>query len=201
MPRLFRPSPSSRRHLAVAALLCALAPGLPAVAQAADKKPVNAAPAPASAQAPTLVSVDGAWIRPTVKGQTASGGFMDLTASRDLTLVGFSTPVAGVAELHEMAMDGAVMRMRAIESLSLPAGKAVALRPGHGGQHLMLMDLRRPLKEGEELLLTLKLRGADGKVLTQDVKVPVRSGAMPAQGGHKDMHKDMHKDAHHHHGE
>lgn len=190
MLRSFRPSSPSRRHFAAAALLCVLAPGLPTVARAADKKPMSATPA--------LVAVDSAWVRPTVKGQTASGGFMDLTASQDLTLVGFSTSVAGVAELHEMVMDGAVMRMRAIDSLSLPAGKAVALRPGHGGQHLMLMDLRRPLKEGEVLVLTLKLRGADGKALTQDVKVPVRSGAMPQQGGHMDRHNDTH---HHHHGE
>jgi copper(I)-binding protein len=187
------------------------------LAAAADKKPappttkVSAKVASSSAEQAQLVKVENAWVRPMVKGQTASGGFMVLTASQDLTLVGFATPVAGSSELHEMAMDGTVMRMRAIDALKLPAGQAVTLRPG--AHHLMLMDVKQPLKEGDEVALTLKLKSADGKELTQEVKVPVKAGQMMMGGGpghgagahqgmhdkggmHGKMHEQMHDQTH-----
>jgi periplasmic copper chaperone A len=130
------------------------------------------------------VQVDSAWIRATVKGQTATGGFMVLTARQPLTLEGFSMTRPGVPELHEMTMDGQVMRMRAISTLALPAGQAVVLRPG--GQHLMLTQLQGMLKEGDALELTLKLRTADGKAVTQTVSVPIKGHMMmpgtPGQG-------------------
>jgi copper(I)-binding protein len=151
----------------------------------------------AKVQAP-WVKVSDAWIRATVKGQGGTGGFMNLTASQPLTLTGFSTAAAADSELHEMAMDGGVMRMHEVDSLPLPAGQTVSLRPGMGGHHLMLMDLKQQLKEGDEVTVTLKLRTADGKALTQDVKVPVKSGAramtpaMGASGASTDHHKVMH---------
>lgn len=154
---------------------------------AADKKApaTKAASAPASAKVATQwVKVEDAWVRPTVKGQTATGGFMSLTASQALTLTGFSTPSAGESELHEMVMDGDTMRMHSVEALPLPAGQKVTLRPGPGGQHLMLMDVKKPLTEGQSLTLTLKLKTADGRTLTQDVKVPVKAAApMMMHGG------------------
>ncbi len=159
----------------LSACLLALACGGPAcVAQAADKVPAKAGLKVDAA----LVKVEGAWIRATVKGQSGTGGFMSLTASQPLTLVGFSTSVATESELHEMAMDGNVMRMHAVPSLPLPAGQTVELRPGMGGHHLMLMSLKQQLKEGDEVALTLKLRTAEGKNVTQEVKVPVKSGSM-----------------------
>jgi len=123
------------------------------------------------------VKVEGAWVRPAVKGQSATGGYMRLTASADLKLMGFSSPVAAEAQLHEMVMDGDVMQMREAGPLPLPAGTAVALQPGAGHQHLMLMGLKRPLKVGDEIKLVLKLQSAAGKALTQAVIVPVRSTA------------------------
>lgn len=152
------------------------------MAQAADKVKV------AAASSAPLVKVDKAWIRATVPGQSGTGGFMDLTASRALTLVGFSSSVASESELHEMAMDGGVMRMHPVDALPLPAGQTVSLSPGAGGHHLMMMGLKRQLKDGEEITLKLKLRTADGKSLTQEVKVPVKSGAT---GGTKAMHDGM----------
>jgi copper(I)-binding protein len=167
------------------------------VVHAVDKAAVKPVKAVANVDAP-LVKVDNAWVRPTVKGQSGTGGFMNLTASQSLTLVGFSTAAAGESALHEMVMDGSVMRMKAIDALPLPAGQQVSLRPGAGGQHLMLMDLKQPLKEGDELTLTLKLRTAEGKNLTQDVKVPVKVGQMTggsmgmgASGAHPGMHDMM----------
>ncbi|RZI80618.1 MAG: copper chaperone PCu(A)C [Rubrivivax sp.] len=134
----------------------------------------------ANAGAP-LVQVSGAWIRPAVKGQSGTGGFMSLSSRQAMTLTGFRTPVASSAELHEMNMQGDVMRMQAIDALPLPAGQTVALQPG--GHHLMLMGLKRPLPVGVTVPLTLILRTSDGRVVEQKVKVPVRSSA-PASQAH-----------------
>jgi copper(I)-binding protein len=157
---------SSVMVMAMAGLASGAVSGTVSVAFAADEKPAKA----------VLVKVDDAWVRATVKGQAASGGFMSLTASQDLTLVGFTTPAAGGTELHEMVMDGSIMRMRAIDSLPLPAGRQVTLKPGAGGQHLMLMGLKQPLLDGKEIALTLTLRTAAGKLVKQSIKVPVRAG-------------------------
>jgi copper(I)-binding protein len=99
--------------------------------------------APALAQ----VTVTDAWVRGTVPGQKGTGAYMQLTSAADMTLIGVASPAAKVAEIHEMAQDGNMMRMRAVDQLALPAGKAVALKPG--GYHVMLMDLAHPLKEGD----------------------------------------------------
>jgi periplasmic copper chaperone A len=123
------------------------------------------------------VQVSQAWIRQAVKGQSGTGGFMRLISTQGATLVGFDSPVAK-AELHEMAMDGNVMRMRPIDALTLPAGRPVDLKPG--SYHLMLVGLKKPLKVGEMVPVTLKLKGSDGKVTTQRLQVPVRGSAPEA---------------------
>lgn len=127
------------------------------------------------------VDVKGAWARATVQGQMASGAFMQLTAKEGSKLVGISSPVAGVAEVHEMKMDGDVMKMRAVEGgLDLPAGKVVALTPG--GYHVMLMDLKTPLKKDTTIPMTLTFKDAKGVQSTMAIKVPVSSTA-PAGAG------------------
>ena len=70
-------------------------------------------------------------------------------------------------------MDGNVMKMRAVPALELPAGKAVELKPG--GYHVMLMDLKQPLQDGESVPLTLVVEGKDGKRETLELKVPVKA--------------------------
>ncbi len=133
------------------------------------------------------VDVKGAWARATVQGQKASGAFMTLTAKDGAKLVGISSPVAGVVEVHEMKMDGDIMKMRAVEGgIDLPAGKAVELKPG--GYHVMLMDLKTPLQKDTTIPLTLLLKDAKGVQSKIDIKVPV-STAPPAgasAGGHSD---------------
>eukprot|EP01034_Spumella_vulgaris_P004341 gene4341-5532_t len=74
--------------------------------------------------------VEGAWARATVQGQKGTGAFMKLTAPEGAKLVGASSPAAGVTEVHEMKMEGDVMKMRAVPVLDLPAGKTVELKPG-----------------------------------------------------------------------
>ena len=139
------------------------------------------APGAASAQS---VRVDDAWARASVAGQKATGAFMTLTAPAATQLVGVSSPAAGVAEVHEMAMQGDVMKMRAIESLALQAGQPVQLKPG--GHHIMLLDLKAPLAEGATVPLTLLFKDAAGKTGKIELQVPVRAVTTPAGGhGHK----------------
>lgn len=141
--------------------------------------PEAAVDAKSASQDRPLVRVEGAWIRPTVKGQMATGGYMVLTSRTNLFLTGLSTPVAGSAEIHVMKMEGDVMRMRAVPNLMLPAGRTVSLMPGADQHHIMLMDLKRPLQEGEQVTLVLQLQLENGQKRTQTVTVPVRTGPEP----------------------
>ena len=117
------------------------------------------------------VQVSNAWMRPTVPGQQATGAYMSLTAPKALTLVGISTPAAGIAEVHEMKMDGDVMKMREMSELALPAGKTVALKPG--GLHVMLMDLKQTVAKDTRVPMTLRFRDAAGVESTLDLVLPV----------------------------
>src|SRR3954464_13599595 len=85
---------------------------------------------PAFAQAQAPVTAVGVWARASVQGQRSSGAFMPLAASEPLTLVGASTPVAGLADVHEMKMEGDVMRMRPVQARDLPVNKLLQLSPG-----------------------------------------------------------------------
>ncbi|HAL39451.1 MAG TPA: hypothetical protein DCP03_15595, partial [Polaromonas sp.] len=102
------------------------------------------------------VEVKDAWVRATVPGQKGTGAFMSITAKDGAKLVGASFPVAGVAQVHEMKMDGDIMKMRAMPSLDLPAGQTVQLKPG--GYHVMMMDLKQTLPKGSTVPLTLRFK-------------------------------------------
>ena len=130
-------------------------------------------------------TVKDPWVRGTVAQQKATGMFGHLTSAGGGKLVSASSPVAGVVEIHEMSMDGGVMKMRAMPGLELPAGKAVELKPG--GYHVMLMDLKQQLKAGDTVPLTLVVEGKDGKKETVEVKAPVKplsATAPKADDGH-----------------
>jgi periplasmic copper chaperone A len=130
------------------------------------------------AQSPAAqVSVKDPWVRGTVAGQGATGAFMQLSSPSDTALVGASTPVAKIVEIHEMKVEGGVMKMSAVDKLALPAGKPVDLKPG--GYHVMLMALREPLKEGQTVPITLTFEDRTGKRSSMDVKATVR----PLTGG------------------
>ena len=127
------------------------------------------------------VTVSNPWVRATVPQQKATGAFMQLKSSQDTRLVSIQSAAAGVAEVHEMAMDGGVMKMRPIAGLALPAGKAVDLKPG--GYHVMLMDLKAQVKDGESVPVTLVFEGPDGKRETMDLKLPAHMAAPHAGHG------------------
>ncbi len=158
---MFRPA------LSVAALVLAMTVSLAAQAQ---------------------VTVKDAWVRATVPQQKATGAFMQLQSVQDVKVISAQSPVAGVVEVHEMSMDGGVMKMRAIPSLALPAGKAVELKPG--GYHVMLMDLKGQVKDGDTVPVTLVVEGKDGKRQNIEIKASARMAAAPAMK-HGDGH--MHK--------
>ena len=118
------------------------------------------------------VKVEQPWARPTVEGQMAGGAFLKIQNQGGADrLLAASSSAAGMVQLHSMAMDGNVMKMREVEAIELPAGKTVELKPG--GLHLMLMGLKSPLKEGSKVPLTLKFEKA-GEV---KVEVPVAAKA------------------------
>jgi len=100
------------------------------------------------------VTVTAPWARATVASQKSSGAFLQLQSSKATRLVAASSPLAGRVELHEMSMQNNVMSMRALSAIDLPAGQLVELRPG--AFHVMLFDLRQPLKAGDKLPLTLE---------------------------------------------
>ena len=140
----------------------------------------------AGVQAQT-VEVKNAWVRATVQGQKATGAFMQITAPAASTLISVSTPVAAVAEVHEMKMDGDVMRMRPLaKGLELPTGKAVQLQPG--GYHLMLMDLKLPLQKDTTIPVTLTLQDSKGVQSSQELRVPVLTAAPKGQVEHQHSH-------------
>ena len=118
------------------------------------------------------VKVEDAWARATVTGQKSTGVYMKLTAAQATQLVGVSSPVAGVAEVHEMKMENNVMKMSAMPAINLPAGKPVALQPG--GYHVMLMDLKGPLAKDSSVSITLQFKDSKGVVSQQEVKLPVK---------------------------
>lgn len=137
------------------------------------------------------VDVKNAWARATVPGQKASGAFMTLTAKDGAKLVSVSSPVAGVTEVHEMKMEGDVMKMRAVPLLDLPAGKAVELKPG--GYHVMLMDLKQPLQKDSSIALTLVFKDAKGQQSKTELKLPVSQTAPAGMAMDKKDAQDVHK--------
>ena len=138
------------------------------------------------------VDVKDAWVRSTVTGQKGTGAFMSITAKDGAKLVGVSSPVAGVAEVHEMKMEGDIMKMRAVPVLDLPAGQMVQLKPG--GYHLMLMDLKKPLPKGSTVPLTLRLQDAKGVESQVEVILPVSSQSPAATAGGAAQHDHKTKD-------
>ena len=153
-----------RNTLLNALLLAAMGFGLTAAAHAQNAKVGS-------------VQIENAYTRATVPGQQVAGGFMKIenkggTADQ---LVSASSPVAGEVQLHEMAMEGNVMKMRQVKDIAVPSGGEVELKPG--GLHLMFMNIKAPLAAGETVPVKLKFAKA-GEV---EVKMPVN--AMGQHGG------------------
>jgi copper(I)-binding protein len=121
------------------------------------------------------VKIENAWVRATAPGQKVAGGFMDLTADADMTLIGGSSPVSREFELHFMRMQDGVMEMRQMQEIKLPKGKTVSLEPGD--LHVMFIGLKSQIKPGQKVPMTLIVKDADGKQQKLAVQAEARSSS------------------------
>ncbi len=119
------------------------------------------------------IEVKDAWIRGTVPGQSATGAFMNITSKGAARLVGASSPAAAKTEIHNMTMEGGVMKMSEVDDIKLPAHRTVKLAPG--GFHVMLLDLKQTLKAGDRVPLKLTFELAGKKRETLELSVEVRA--------------------------
>jgi hypothetical protein len=118
------------------------------------------------------ISVTDAWARATMPGQPVSGAYMQIHSDVDARLLSVSSPAVPRVEVHEMKIDGGVMRMREVKAIELPQGKTVSLQPG--GFHIMLINLPKPIAAGDIVPLTLLVESG-GKQQTVDVKAVARA--------------------------
>ncbi|WP_288380503.1 copper chaperone PCu(A)C [uncultured Massilia sp.] len=125
------------------------------------------------------ITVKDPWVRATVPQQKATGAFMQLQSPVPARLVSASSPLTPDVEIHEMSMEGDVMRMRQVQAIELPAGQSVALKPG--GYHIMFLNLTKQVREGDTVPVTLMIETRDGKRTPVQVSAPVRG---LAAGGH-----------------
>ena len=125
------------------------------------------------AHAAENVSAKDAWVRLPPPGAKIVGAYLTLEAKQPMTLTGAKTPAAGSVELHTMSMNNGVMQMRQVPSIALEPGKPVKLEPG--GLHLMLIELKKPLKAGDIVQIDLDLSPRKGKHETLRVPAVVRA--------------------------
>ncbi|HEX9184089.1 MAG TPA: copper chaperone PCu(A)C [Burkholderiales bacterium] len=126
------------------------------------------------------VSAEQPWTRATPPGARTGAGFMQLkNAGAADRVVGASSPVAGRVEMHTTVREGDVMKMREVKGFDVPAKGSFELKPG--GAHLMLMELKRPIKKGERVPLTLKLE--KGGELTFELVAEEAGARAPSQKG------------------
>lgn len=133
------------------------------------------------------VTAHDPWVKATVPGQKVAGAYVTLAADKATRLVSAASPAARTVEVHQMSLENGVMKMRALAALDIPAGGRVELKPG--GYHLMLLDIRKPLSQGDVVPLTLRFEDAAGKGQTLEVSATVRApGQSPAHGDAPEHH-------------
>jgi copper(I)-binding protein len=140
-----------------------------------------AAIAVAAQAAPRSISIEKPWARETVEGQAAGGGFMTIVnnGQREDQLVSASSPASHEVQIHTMSMDGRVMRMRQLtDGLPIPAKGKVELKPR--GLHIMFIGLKKPLRPGTSVPVTLKFRHTGS--MTAQFKVQAMTAPLPMGG-------------------
>lgn len=119
------------------------------------------------------ISISDAWVRAGVPGQKVGAAYMTLQSAHDTTLIKTESTAAGSVEIHSMSMNDDVMKMRRQDSLTLTAGRPAKLEPG--GFHLMLFDLKQPLKVGENVEFTLHFKDSAGKTSSMELSAPIKA--------------------------
>lgn len=132
------------------------------------------------------VNVTKAWTRATAPGQDSASVQLTITSKKDATLIGVASGSAQSGEIHSMVMEGDVMKMRALESLPLPAKTPVTL--GADGNHLMLIGLKNPLKAGRKLPFALTVKFADGRTSIVRVLAVIKPLETTGHEGHEHQH-------------
>ena len=132
------------------------------------------------------VKVSKAWTRATAPGQDSASVQLTITSKKDATLIGVASGSAQSGEIHSMVMEGDVMKMRALESLPLPAKTPVTL--GADGNHLMLVGLKNPLKAGRKLPFALTVKFADGRTSVIRVLAVIKPLETTGGEGHEHHH-------------
>lgn len=130
------------------------------------------------------VKVKDAWSRATASGQDSAMVQAVITSKKAAKLVSVACKDATTAELHSMVMEGDMMKMRQVDAIELPAGKAVDL--GEAGYHLMLIGLKKPLVAGKKTHCEMVVRGADGK--DSKVQLSAKVKPMTESAHHEHMH-------------
>lgn len=175
-------APSAANLFAICLLATSLSATSPAAAQAVrpeEGKPVKAG----------SLTVEAAWSRATPGGAKVAGGYLKITnhGKEADRLVGGTFARAGRFEIHEMAMTDGIMRMRHLpDGLEIKPGETVEFKPG--GYHIMFMDLREGLKQGQTVKGTLRFEKA-GSVEVEYRVGPVGGGGPPAAGGNSHSHR------------
>lgn len=122
------------------------------------------------------VTTSDIWVRTTAPGQKVAGAYLHLSSTEDVKLTGGSSPASETLELHEMSMQGEVMKMRRLDGIDLPAGKKVELKPG--GYHIMLMGISSQIKEGDVIPMELIITDRAGKQTSLHVKAVARGSSI-----------------------
>ena len=118
------------------------------------------------------VKVEDVWVRASLPHQRATGAFMRVSSTTEVRLVAASSPVAAAAEIHEMRLQDNIARMQRVDGILIKAGEAVELKPG--GYHVMLLDLKAPVTEGETVALDLLFERAGGEIESVSTRATVR---------------------------
>lgn len=127
---------------------------------------------------PSQLDVSNAWARATPGNAENGAAYVTIQSPKADRLVSAASPAAKKAELHTMSMQGMVMKMRPLAGLDIPAGQPVALKPG--GEHIMLLGLNQPLREGQSFPLTLNFEKAGSRTVTVTVEKAGAAGPGPA---------------------
>ncbi len=118
------------------------------------------------------VAVSKAWARATAPGQDSAAVSLHITSQKDANIIAVGSAAASSAEIHSMTHENGMMKMRALSALALKAKQEVAL--GDDGNHIMLIGLKKPLKAGDSVALTLTVQFADKHKEKVEVKAEVR---------------------------
>lgn len=131
--------------------------------------------------ADNALSIHDPYVRLVPEGIKTTGGFMIIrnAGNANRQLIKAESPVANIVELHTHINENGVMKMREVTAIEIKAGGQTELKPG--SYHVMLIDLKQPLKEGEQVPITLKFDDGSSHPLQATVRKPHGAMAKPHQ--------------------